>query len=103
MGGANFQTSEGTFVGRLTAEGTLDISGFSVGSVPRSLSLHVDGIGTNFPAYYSVGDRAFYGVGMGTSTDNRTDFDFQQPYGSATLTLWPTRRLLMLRWWRERG
>jgi hypothetical protein len=40
---------------------------------------------------------AFYGLGMGTSNGDRTDFDFQQPYGSATLTLWPTRRLLMLR------
>jgi len=40
---------------------------------------------------------AFYGLGMGTSIDDRTDFDFRQPYGSATLTLWPTRRLLMLR------
>ena len=40
---------------------------------------------------------AFYGLGMGTSKDDRTDFDFQQPYGSATLTLWPARRLLMLR------
>ena len=40
---------------------------------------------------------AFYGIGMDTSKDDRTNFDFQQPYGSATLTLWPTRRLLMLR------
>jgi hypothetical protein len=40
---------------------------------------------------------AFYGFGMDTSLDSRTDFDFRQPYGSATLTLWPTRRLLMLR------
>jgi Omp85 superfamily domain len=40
---------------------------------------------------------AFYGLGMGTSLGGRTDFDFQQPYGSGTLTLWPTRRLLMLR------
>src|SRR5258706_304229 len=40
---------------------------------------------------------AFYGFGMGTALDNRTDFDFQQPYGAATLTLWPTRHLLMLR------
>jgi hypothetical protein len=39
---------------------------------------------------------AFYGLGMGTSTNDRTDFDFRQPYGSANLTLWPTRRLLML-------
>jgi hypothetical protein len=40
---------------------------------------------------------AFYGLGMDTSLDGRTDFDFQQPYGSATLTFWPARRLLMLR------
>ena len=40
---------------------------------------------------------AFYGTGMNTSTDNRTDFDFQQPYGAATFTFWPARRLLMLR------
>jgi hypothetical protein len=40
---------------------------------------------------------AFYGLGMGTSLDDRTDFDFRQPFGSATMTFWPTRRLLMLR------
>lgn len=40
---------------------------------------------------------AFYGLGMSTSKNDRTDFDFRQPYGSATFTLWPTRRLLMLR------
>ena len=30
---------------------------------------------------------AFYGTGMGTSKDDRTDFDFRQPYGSAMLTV----------------
>ena len=40
---------------------------------------------------------AFYGLGMDTSKDDRTDFQFRQPYGSALLTFWPTRRLLMLR------
>jgi hypothetical protein len=40
---------------------------------------------------------AFYGIGMGTTLNERRDFDFQQPYGSGILTLWPTRRLLMLR------
>src|SRR6185503_5933302 len=40
---------------------------------------------------------AFYGIGMDTSTDDRADFNFRQPYGSATMTLRPTRRLLMLR------
>jgi Omp85 superfamily domain len=39
---------------------------------------------------------AFYGIGMDTAESSRTNFDYQQPYGSASLTLWPTRRLLML-------
>jgi hypothetical protein len=39
---------------------------------------------------------AFYGLGMDTLKSNRTDFDFRQPYGSGVLTVWPTRRLLML-------
>jgi hypothetical protein len=40
---------------------------------------------------------AFYGFGMDTSLDDRTNYDFRQPRGLATLTLWPTRRWLMLR------
>jgi hypothetical protein len=40
---------------------------------------------------------AFYGLGMDTTLQERTNFDFRQPYGSATFTFWPTRRLLMLR------
>src|SRR5438034_11460817 len=40
---------------------------------------------------------AFYGIGMDNSPDNRAHYDLQQPYGSATLTFWPTRRVLMLR------
>src|SRR5262245_52657305 len=39
---------------------------------------------------------AFYGLGMGTSLDDRADFGFRQPYGPAPLTLRRTRRLLML-------
>jgi len=38
----------------------------------------------------------FYGIGMDTSKDDRTSFDFRQPRASASLTLWPTRRLWML-------
>ena len=39
----------------------------------------------------------FYGLGMNSSKDDRLNYDFDQPYGAATLTLWPTRRFLMLR------
>jgi Omp85 superfamily domain len=39
----------------------------------------------------------FYGLGTNTSQDDRTSYLFQQPYGTALLTVFPTRRLLMLR------
>ena len=42
-------------------------------------------------------DVGFYGVGPDTSKDDRASYLFQQPYGSALLTLFPTRRNLMLR------
>jgi hypothetical protein len=39
----------------------------------------------------------FFGVGNATSKDDRTNYGFEQPYGSVLLTVWPTRQLLMLR------
>jgi hypothetical protein len=39
----------------------------------------------------------FYGLGPNTSKDDRTNYLFRQPYGSALLTVFPTRRMLMLR------
>jgi hypothetical protein len=39
----------------------------------------------------------FYGLGMNTSKSDRTNYNFRQPHGSATLTLWPTHHGLMLR------
>jgi Omp85 superfamily domain len=39
----------------------------------------------------------FYGLGTNTSKDDRTNYLFQQPYGNALLTLFPTRKVLMLR------
>ena len=39
----------------------------------------------------------FYGVGNDTSTDDRTNYLFQQPYASAFLSIFPTRRTLTLR------
>jgi hypothetical protein len=40
---------------------------------------------------------AFYGFGTDSSSNNRTNFNFRQPYASATLDFRPTRRYLMLR------
>jgi surface antigen Omp85-like protein len=39
----------------------------------------------------------FYGIGPDTSTDDRTNYLFNQPYGSALLTVFPARRAFMLR------
>jgi outer membrane protein assembly factor BamA len=36
----------------------------------------------------------FYGFGTNTSVDDRANYAFQQPYGSALLTIEPTRRYL---------
>ncbi|MCL4848653.1 MAG: BamA/TamA family outer membrane protein [Acidobacteria bacterium] len=39
----------------------------------------------------------FYGLGTGTtSSEARTNYGFQQPYASANLEVWPTRRLFVL-------
>lgn len=40
---------------------------------------------------------AFYGLGMETTTADRANFGFQQPFGSALLTLRPIGNLLLLR------
>jgi hypothetical protein len=39
----------------------------------------------------------FYGLGIDTSQDDRTNYRFQQPYGSALLEFFPLRQLLVLR------
>ena len=40
----------------------------------------------------------FFGFGTGsTSSDDRVNYSFTQPYAGATLDVWPTRRLWMLR------
>jgi len=38
----------------------------------------------------------FFGTGMSTSVDDRTNYSFQQPYASALLTVKPTRRYFTL-------
>jgi len=40
---------------------------------------------------------AFDGLGIDTSKDDRTTYRLQRPYASGLLTLWPTRRYLLLR------
>ena len=39
----------------------------------------------------------FHGVGMKTSSGDRTNYGFEQPFGSALLKIRPTRRLFMVR------
>ena len=42
-------------------------------------------------------DVGFYGIGPDTAKDDKSTYQFEQPYGSALLTLFPTRRNFMLR------
>jgi hypothetical protein len=39
----------------------------------------------------------FFGIGPNTSLDDRSNYLFQQPYGSALFTMFPSRKVLMLR------
>jgi len=39
----------------------------------------------------------FYGIGMNTSAGDRGNYGFEQPFGSALLTIRPTRRWFMVR------
>jgi surface antigen Omp85-like protein len=39
----------------------------------------------------------FYGLGSQSSLSQRSNYAFEQPYGGARLTVWPTRRLFMVR------
>lgn len=39
----------------------------------------------------------FYGTGVNTSKDDRANYQFDEPYGSAVLDVWPTRKLLLIR------
>jgi hypothetical protein len=39
----------------------------------------------------------FYGIGPNTAVDDRGNFGFEQPFGSALLTIRPTRRWFMVR------
>jgi hypothetical protein len=40
---------------------------------------------------------AFYGLGTSSTNERRLNYSFQQPYASALLAFWPTRRHVMLR------
>jgi hypothetical protein len=40
---------------------------------------------------------AFHGFGMNTTTGDRANYGFEQPFGSALMTVRPTRRLLIVR------
>jgi hypothetical protein len=40
---------------------------------------------------------AFYGLGTNSEKEDRTNYLFKQPYLSGLMTVWPTRKLFMLR------
>jgi len=55
-GSPNFQTDDGTFIGEFTTNGTLSVSAFDNASIARGILLYVQGVGSNVPAIYPLGD-----------------------------------------------
>ncbi len=56
VGSPNFQTDNGTFIGEFTENGTLSVSAFDNASIARGILLHVEGVSSNVPAVYPLGD-----------------------------------------------
>jgi hypothetical protein len=83
----------------LDVRGSYSIKGYKRAEVefmaPRMLqrraSLSVLG------GYREATQVGFYGIGTHTSKDDRTNYALTYPYGLATMTFWPTRKLFMLR------
>ena len=55
------------------------------------------GVWTALGGWREATQAAFYGLGNNTDKDDRTNFLFREPYASTLLTLFPARKILMLR------
>jgi hypothetical protein len=76
-GGASFQTSDGDAIGEFAEDGVLTVSAIDSASIVRGIHLHVEGVGTNFPATYPLGvgnNRAFYDA---TDIPKKREYHFQ--------------------------
>jgi hypothetical protein len=76
-GGTNFQTTDGNTLGEFADSGVLTVSAIDSGSIVRGIHLHVEGVGTNFPATYPLGvggNRAFYDA---TDLPKKREYHFQ--------------------------
>lgn len=82
----------------LDVRGSYSIAGYKRGEMEFSAPhlFHRRGTLTLLGGWREATQVGFYGLGMDTAKDDRTNYDFQQPYGSATLTIWPARKILML-------
>ena len=102
--GGGFAPGAG-YMRHLTAYSSLDVRGsYSIKNYKRIEAEFVSPRLFNRRGHLSVlgGWRdatqvGFYGFGMNTSKDNRANYGFEQPYGSALLTVRPTREFLLLR------
>ncbi len=76
-GGTNFQTTDGNAIGEFAESGILTLSAIDSGSIARGIHLHVEGVGTNFPATYPLGvggNLAFYDA---TDIQKKREYHFQ--------------------------
>jgi hypothetical protein len=79
--------------------GSYSVSGYKLAeaefSAPRLF--HRRGQLSMIGGWRDATEVGFYGFGSNTTLSNRANYAFDQPYGGARMTFWPTRRLFMLR------
>jgi hypothetical protein len=79
--------------------GSYSVSGYKLAeaefSAPRLF--HRRGQLSMIGGWRDATEVGFYGFGSNTTLSNRANYAFDQPYGGARVTFWPTRRLFMLR------
>jgi Omp85 superfamily domain len=83
----------------LDVRGSYSIRSYKLGEAEFNLPRLFDRRGelTLLGGWRDATQVGFHGIGMNTSSGGRTNYGFEQPYGSALLTFRPMRRLFMVR------
>jgi hypothetical protein len=78
----------------LDVRGSYTLSGYKRAEVELTAPhlFHRRGVLSLIGGWREATQVGFYGVGAGSSKDQRTSYQFEQPYAAATLALRPTRR-----------
>jgi len=82
----------------IDARGSYTISGYKRAEVAYNIRrlFHRRGSLSGLVGWREATEVKFYGLGPDTPLEAATNYSFRQPYGSALLEFWPTRRFLVL-------